>query len=72
MAKKYFIEYMETREKWKVFENDIMSYTTSFDKGVCVKKHCGFSRKKDAVTYANRLNKAAGFEIAKYWGSANV
>ena len=72
MAKKYFLEDTETRENWTVSSNEIVVYTTSFTKGVIVDRWNGFDRKKDAMRQANMLNKAAGFEIAKYWGSANV
>jgi hypothetical protein len=72
MAKKYFLEYLETRENWEVSANETIVYTTSIYKGVVVNSRNGFDRKKDAVAYATRLNNAAGYEIAKYWGSTNV
>ena len=72
MAKKYFLEYTETRENWTVSSSETIVYTTSFEKGVIVNKWTGFDRKKDAMRQASMLNHAAGFEIAKYWGSANV
>lgn len=69
MTKKYFIRYLEGRERLCVASSPTMVITKSFDAGLRLTRNCGYDRKRDAIRNAEEINRAAGKIIAEYAGS---
>jgi hypothetical protein len=72
MMKRFFLEYLETRKELLLSSSAALVVKTSFNKGVYISRHSGHARKKDALAYMERVNKAAGKEIAVYHGPVIV
>lgn len=66
--KKYFVEYSEGRDQLLISSNPVITMTMTFGPGL----NGGHKTKKLALENAERVNKAAGKEIAKYAGAYNV
>lgn len=70
--KKYFVEYTEGRNELVVSSSPIMVMMVSFNAGKVISRNTGYSKKKNALAAIERVNKAAGSEIAKYAGAYEV
>ena len=66
--KRFFLEYLESRQELIVSSSPSLTVKTSFNKGVFISRHSGHRRKKDALEYMANVNTAAGKEIAIYHG----
>jgi hypothetical protein len=72
LMKRFFLEYLESRDDLVLSSSPHLVMKTSFNKGVNVSRHAGHSRKKDALAYMEDINKAAGKVIAVYHGPETV
>jgi hypothetical protein len=70
--KRFFLEYQESRQELVIISSPGLVMKTSFSKGVHVSRHSGHRRKKDAMEHMDRVNTAAGKEIAMYHGPVIV
>lgn len=70
--KRFFIEYLETRDQLVIVNTPSLVIKTSFSQGVNVSRYSGHSRKKDALEHIQSVIMAAGKQIAVYHGPVIV
>ncbi|GGB53142.1 hypothetical protein GCM10011607_12070 [Shewanella inventionis] len=66
--KRYFVRYTEARSNLKISASPTLVIQTSFNAGVNISRHGGHARKKDAISWIEQVNAAAGKVIAYYHG----
>lgn len=70
--KLYFVRYSEGRNDLTVSASSTFIMKTSFSEGLRITRNCGHRRKGDAVSWAEKVNAAAGKPIAEYAGAWEV
>lgn len=68
-SKRYYVRYLESRDKLQVHASDTFVMSVGFNAGLNTSRAAGHLRKSDALKRIAYINQAAGKIIAEYAGA---